>query len=232
MPVRVKRKAILARYSAGAHKSMQSDNTLRLAPSDVREALRQLYNISPKFQAIEEITGPLTIKRWPPTFASLVRVIVGQQVSTHAAAAIFNRLQAAVKLTPEAFLQADPTILSEAGLSRSKINTSLALAKAFTDQKVAIKKLTSMQDDEVRKILIEIKGIGPWTADIFLLFCLGRLNAWPHSDLGLQLSYQSFFKLKTRPDSRAMLHIGEDLHPVRGAAAYLLWHYYRHAKSR
>jgi DNA-3-methyladenine glycosylase II len=211
---------------------MSADPALQPATKEVREAVQLLYGIAPKFKAIEKIAGPLTIKCWSPTFASLVRVVVGQQLSTKAAAAIFNRLQAAVKLTPEAFLRADPTSLSEAGLSRSKINTCLALAKAMTDQKLAIKKLTSMEDDEVRKILIEIKGIGPWTADIFLLFCLGRLNAWPHSDLGLQLSYQSFFELETRPDSQAMLRIGEELHPVRGAAAYLLWHYYRHAKSR
>lgn len=211
---------------------MSADPVLQPATKEVREAVCLLYGIAPKFKAIEEIAGALTIKRWSPTFASLVRVVVGQQLSTKTAAAIFNRLQAAVKLTPEAFLQADPTILSEAGLSRSKINTCLALAKAITDRKLAITKLTSMEDDEVREILIEIRGIGPWTADIFLLFCLGRLNAWPHSDLGLQLSYQSFFELETRPDSQAMLRIGEDLHPVRGVAAYLLWHYYRHVKSK
>lgn len=211
---------------------MQSDNKLQLAPSDVREALCQLYSVSPKFACIEKIAGPLTIKRWSPSFASLVRVIVGQQLSTRAAAAIFDRLQSSVKLTPAAFLQTDVATLASAGLSKSKISTCQALAQAIEDQNLPMRELASMEDDEVRQHLIAIKGIGPWTAEIFLLFCLERLDAWPHSDLGLQLSYQSFFELETRPDSQAMLRIGEELHPVRGAAAYLLWHYYRHVKKR
>jgi DNA-3-methyladenine glycosylase II len=212
--------------------SPKTDVALEPAPKAIRAAVETLYEIAPQFEPIEKMAGPLTVKRLSPEFASLIRIVVGQQLHTKAAASIFGRLQDTVKLSPEGILGVPETTLSKAGLSRPKINTCLALANAVASKRLNIAKLKTLEDDGAREKLVAIRGIGPWTAEIYLLFCLGRMDAWPHSDLGLQLAYQSLRRLPEKPDTRALLAIGEDFRPVRGAAAYLLWHYYRHVKGR
>jgi DNA-3-methyladenine glycosylase II len=211
--------------------AIQLDDTMQPASEEIRKAVKHLYSIAPQFKGIEKVAGPLTVRRGTPTFATLVRIVVGQQLAIKAAASIYARLNSTISLTPQAMLKAKDSTLAEAGLSKSKIATCLAIAQAIQDKDLVIEKLGAMSDDDIRTTLTKIRGIGSWTAEIFLLFCLSRLDAWPHSDLGLQLGYQSLCKLKERPDTRALLIIGEDFRPVRGAAAYLLWHYYRHLKS-
>lgn len=210
----------------------QMDHTLEPAPEAVREAVEHLYAIAPQFKSVETVAGPLTIRRGTPGFEALVRIVIGQQLSIKAAASIYAKLKSTVNLTPQSILRVKEATLAKAGLSKSKIATCTAIAQAIKDKDVVFENLGTMSDDEIRESLTKIRGIGPWTADIYLLFCLSRLNAWPHSDLGLQLGYQSLCKLKEKPDTRAFLQIGEDFRPVRGAAAYLLWHYYRHVKSK
>lgn len=212
--------------------AIRLDDTLQPAPEEIRKAVKHLYGIAPQFKGIEDVAGPLTVRRGTPGFEALIRIVVGQQLSIKAAASIYARLSSAVNLNPQSILKAKESTLAKAGLSKSKIATCLAIAQAIQDKDIVFEGLSVMSDDEIRTSLTKIRGIGPWTADIYLLFCLSRLDAWPHSDLGLQLAYQSLCQLKERPDTRTLLLIGENFRPVRGAAAYLLWHYYRHVKSR
>jgi DNA-3-methyladenine glycosylase II len=221
------------RSSSSAPSEPDDARQYELGPlsEELRNALAMLYEIAPHFRVIERTAGPLLVKQWPANFRSLIRVIVGQQLSTKAAAAIYGRLDSALSIEPLSLLSAPGHVLVDAGLSKAKITSCLALARAIETGSLNLRALTKLDDQEAKAQLINVKGIGPWTADIFLLFCLGRLNTWPHSDLGLQSGYQILLSLDTRPDARHFFEIGQSLHPVRGAAAHLLWHYYRHIKS-
>lgn len=164
-----------------------------------------------------------------PGFAGLMRMIAGQQVSVQSAAAIIQRLEARVDpLTPERFLEAGDDDLKAVGLSRPKMRYGRLLAEAIAGGALDIDGLDGLQDDDAIAALTSVKGIGPWTAEIYLLFALGRPDIWPVGDLALCIAAQHLKKLDTRPGAKAMTTLGEAWRPHRSTAARFLWHLYRH----
>jgi DNA-3-methyladenine glycosylase II len=184
------------------------------------------------FLQIEQLAGTLSVRREGASFASLVRIVVGQQLSAKAAESIFLRLKSLVEVTPIALLNAEEELLRQAGLSRAKVVTCRELAIAILDGRLDLANLETLSDEAVTAELTKIKGIGPWTAQIFLLFCMERLDSFPAADLAVQVAYQRLKGLEQRPTAKELLVLCEDLKPWRGAVAHLLWHYYRYLSGR
>jgi DNA-3-methyladenine glycosylase II len=179
-----------------------------------------------------EIGGPTPLRRREPGFEGLAAIIVSQQVSTASANAIFGRLRSMVApLTAPNLRDASEDTLRAAGLSAPKIRTLRALAEAIVTNALDVDALASMTAEEAHEKLVAVKGIGPWTADIFLLFCLGHPDAWPAGDLALQEAARLALNLKKRPAAMRLEKIGERWRPWRGVAARMLWAYYRARKE-
>jgi len=180
-----------------------------------------------------ELGGPLPLRRGDPGFAGLAAIIVSQQVSVASANAIFGRLEAALApLSAAALLAAEEDVLRKCGLSSPKIRALRALAHSVDARDIDLESLGRLDALEAHRALVAVKGIGPWTADIFLLFCLGHPDAFPAGDLALQEAARLALGLKARPDARRLEKIAERWRPVRGVAARLLWSYYRVARGR
>ena len=165
-----------------------------------------------------------------PGFAGLMRMIVGQQVSVQSARAIIARLEAAADpLTPEAFLALDEAAIRAIGFSRQKHLYGRSLAEEILEGRLDLAALSGMDDDAASAALLRVRGIGHWTADIYLLFALRRPDVWPVDDLAVVVATQRLKGLDGRPGRREMQAIGEPWRPHRSAAARFLWHFYRHA---
>jgi DNA-3-methyladenine glycosylase II len=163
-------------------------------------------------------------------FAGLIRIMPSQQVSVYAARAILGRLrEAADPLTPESFLALDEVALKRIGFSRQKVRYGRALAEELLAGRLDLEGLEALDDDDAIAELIRVKGIGRWTAEIYLLFALRRADVWPVDDLAVQVAAQRLKGLAERPSRAVMLEIGEAWRPHRSAAARFLWHFYRHA---
>jgi DNA-3-methyladenine glycosylase II len=179
-----------------------------------------------------EVGGPTPLRRREPGFEGLAAIVVSQQVSTASANAIFGRLRGAIApLNAPNLRAASDDTLRAAGLSAPKIRTLRALAEAIITNALDIDALASMSAEEAHEKLVAVKGIGPWTADIFLLFCLGHPDAWPAGDLALQEAARLALNMKKRPDRARLEKIGERWRPWRGVAARMLWAYYRARKE-
>ena len=177
--------------------------------------------------------GPPPLRLLEPGFAGLVGIIISQQVSVASAQAIAARVRAGiVPLEPAALLGVDDAGMRACGLSMPKIVALRALATALHEGTLALDALAGMAPEEAHRALVAVKGIGPWTADVFLLLCLGHPDAWPVGDIALQEAARLALKLKVRPDARALEKIGERWRPWRGVAARILWSYYAVAKKR
>lgn len=208
-------------------------NSELLPPSpELQQAVAVVCDRDPTFQRIETEAGPLTVRTWEAGFPSLVRIIMGQQLSSRAAQAIFQRLKAELELTPEAIAATSDTTLKQVGLSRAKIATCQRLSTAILSGQVNLNTLPALSDAEAIAQLTQIKGIGVWTAEVYLLFCLQRLSSFPASDLAIQIGYQRLHNLEGRPTRQELLISTAHLDPYRGAIAHLLWHYYRHLAQK
>jgi DNA-3-methyladenine glycosylase II len=170
------------------------------------------------------------VRHSPPGFAGLIRIIVGQQVSTASAAAILARLAETLPdFAAEAFLALDDKTLAAVGFSRAKIGYGRALAEAVAAGHLDPAEIERLADEEAIARLTAIKGIGRWTAEIYLLFALRRPDVWPAGDLAVVKALCSLKGLGARPGAVDMSRLAEPWRPHRSAAARLLWHYYRHA---
>jgi DNA-3-methyladenine glycosylase II len=163
----------------------------------------------------------------PAGFAALVFLILEQQVSLASARAAYNRLAAACgEITPLRFLALDDTTLRAIGFSRQKMGYCRGLAEVVHQGKLDLESLAKLPDDDVRRSLTAFKGIGPWTAENYLLLSLLRPDAWPASDLALQVAVQQVKGLPDRPTPAQVDALGEPWHPWRGVAARMLWFHY------
>ncbi|MGF1513502.1 MAG: DNA-3-methyladenine glycosylase family protein [Elainellaceae cyanobacterium] len=205
-----------------------------IAPSPrLRQAVEQVCRLDSDFARVEAQVGPLSVRQWPATYAALVRTITGQQLSALAARAIFARLEALLNpITPENVLACGEESLKQAGLSRTKVATCRALAERVVSGELPLDDLSDWEDSAIVAKLTQVKGIGPWTAEIFMLFCLERLDALPASDLAIQVGYQRLKGLGDRPSAKELRQRCEPLQPYRGVVAHLMWHYYRYATGR
>ncbi|MGO4574256.1 DNA-3-methyladenine glycosylase family protein [Microvirga sp. 2TAF3] len=173
------------------------------------------------------------LRRRPPGFEGLAWIIVGQQLSTASAAAIWGRLKDRLApASPEAFLALSDEELRSAGLSAGKIRTLRTVATDIRNGSLPLNRLHDLPADEAHGLLTAVKGIGPWTADIYLLFCLGHPDAFPSGDLAVQEAARLAYGLDVRPDAKALTRMAERWRPWRGVAAKVLWAHYRIAKAR
>jgi DNA-3-methyladenine glycosylase II len=179
------------------------------------------------------IGGPPPLRRREPGFAGLAAIIVSQQVSVASATAIFGRLQARVSpLEASEIARTTEDELRACGLSSAKIRALRALAQAVVEGGLDLEGLSGLDAEDAHKALVTVKGVGPWTADIFLLFCLGHPDAFPAGDLALQEAAKLALRLRRRPDAARLERIAERWRPLRGVAARMLWAYYRGVKAR
>jgi DNA-3-methyladenine glycosylase II len=171
--------------------------------------------------------GPPPLWSRPPGFATLVRIILEQQVSLASAMAAFNRLlSAAGDLTPLAFLSFNDAELKSCGFSRQKARYCRMLAEELVQGTLDLDRLEKLEDSAVRARLVELKGIGRWSADIYLLMALRRPDIWPRSDLALVNAVARLKKLPARPSPEEFEQIGEAWRPWRSVAARLAWFEY------
>lgn len=167
-----------------------------------------------------------------PGFATLIQIILEQQVSLASAKAVFERLQQTISpITPENFLSLDDDQIKKIGFSRQKILYGRLLAESIMAGKLDLFSFHHMDDEEIRFVLKQIKGIGDWTVDIYLLMALRRPDSLPKGDLGLALAIQKVKRLEKRPTPREIEIIAESWRPWRAVATRLLWHYYLNKRS-
>jgi DNA-3-methyladenine glycosylase II len=201
--------------------------------ADLDSGIAQLVAIDERFGEVLALAGKPPLRRRDGGFAGLVSIVVSQQLSTASAAAILGRLTAALDpLDHAAMLRARADKLRRAGLSGPKIRTLKAIAKAIDTGALDLPALCAMSADEAHAALTAVHGIGPWTADIYLLACLGHSDAWPAGDLALQEAAKLLLALETRPTTKDMSPLAEAWRPWRAVAARLLWTYYRARKQR
>jgi DNA-3-methyladenine glycosylase II len=207
--------------------------TLRLkTQADVDAGVRRLVRQDPRLAGVVEVAGRTPLRRRPGGFAGLAQIIVAQQLSTASATAIWTRLTTAFDpLLPDTIRRARATTLARVGLSGPKIRAFKAISKAIHDG-LDLDALADLPADDAHRALIALHGVGPWTADIYLLFCLGHADAWPAGDLAVQEAMRLAFGLESRPTTKQMGPLAESWRPRRGVAALLLWTYYRAVKKR
>jgi len=202
----------------------------RIIQSDacVAEGAEWLTQYDPRFAQALAQTGPLPLRLKPDGFAQLLSAIVSQQVSVASANAIWGRMRTAGLTGPRKIMWASDDDLRAVGLSRQKIRYARELAAA----RINFTQLRDAPTDEVIATLVEVPGIGVWTAEIYAMFSLGRADVFAPGDLALQEAAKVLFHLPERPKERALREMAEDWSPWRSVAARLLWAYYRVAKDR
>lgn len=195
---------------------------------DLAAGVSALGAADPRLAALARRHGLPPLRRAEGGLKGLLRIVMDQQISLRAGAAIWARLEARYRPFEAAVLaRATPEELRACGLSAAKIRTCLALADAAATGALDFAALEDLPDAEAAARLTAFPGIGPWTADIYLLACLGRADAWPAGDLALQVAAGLAFDLADRPDARAMAALAEPWRPWRAVAARLLWTHYR-----
>jgi DNA-3-methyladenine glycosylase II len=201
--------------------------------ADLDDAILALVKQDPRLKPILEITGMPSLRQREPGFAGLAAIVCGQQLSTASAAAIWGRLSVAFDpFDHHALLKARANRLGRLGLSAAKIKTLKHLARELAAERLNLEVLAEEDADAAHHTLTALHGIGPWTADIYLLFCLGHGDAWPAGDLAVQEAVRMGLGLKARPTPKQMAPLAEPWRPLRGAAAHLWWSYYRALRKR
>lgn len=199
---------------------------------DIRLGVRALRRKCPHLRRAHDLAGDPPLRRRAAGFEGLARIIVGQQLSVASAEAIWGRTYALVQpFGAVGLLALGDAQLQAAGLSRPKITTLRAVAEVVADGRLDFTRLATASDEELRAALTEVRGIGPWTADIFDMFCIGRRDAFAPGDLALQVALQMLMQAEERPGPDALAAFAERWRPWRGVAARLLWHYYKVAKE-
>ncbi|GAB4307651.1 MAG: DNA-3-methyladenine glycosylase [Roseovarius sp.] len=197
-------------------------------PADVAAGAAHLAAICPRLAHAHALCAPLPLRRRADGFAALLGIIVSQQLSTSAAAAIEARMRAARLVTPAAILRADDDALRGVGLSRQKIRYLRALAAADVD----FAALRALPDAALVARLTALPGVGAWTAEIYAMFCLGRADVFAPGDLALREAARLLYGLPERPRAAELRRMAEAWAPWRSVAARLLWAYYRIASKR
>jgi DNA-3-methyladenine glycosylase II len=201
--------------------------------TDLAAALAILAEADARLAKLIDIAGRPALRRRPAGFPGLCAIICAQQLSTASAAAIWGRLAAAFDpFHHDAVRRARTAKLARIGLSQPKIKTMKAIGSAIAKGTIDLDALAAMEADDAHGALTALHGVGPWTADIYLLFCLGHADAWPAGDLALQEAARLAFALERRPLAKEMITLAEPWRPWRGVAAHVLWNYYRAVKRR
>jgi DNA-3-methyladenine glycosylase II len=193
----------------------------------LQEGVFCLEQRDPELAGVVSAYGPPPLWERPPGFATLVHIILEQQVSLKSARAAYRRLEASLgRVAPEGFLKLTEAELKAIGFSRQKIGYGRELATAVTEGGLNLEALAAAGDAEARGKLMSIRGIGRWTADIYLVMALGRPDVWPCGDVALATAVQRLKGLPERPDPPTLTAIAEAWKPWRSVAARLCWHSY------
>jgi len=201
--------------------------------ADLEAAIHALVRQDPRLKPVLESAGVPALRRREPGYAGLAAIVCGQQLSTASAAAIWARLTAAFDpFHHDTLRKARADHLGRLGLSAAKIKTLKSLAREIASERLNLDVLANEEADAAHNALTALHGIGPWTADVYLLFCLGHGDAWPAGDLAVQEAVKIGLGLMTRPTAKQMAALAEPWRPLRGAAAHLWWSYYRALKKR
>src|SRR5215470_18463842 len=200
---------------------------------DLQAGLAKLVIADPRLGPVAEKAGQFSLRRREPGFPGLCAIVCGQQLSTASAAAIRARFFAAFDpFHHDTVRRARADKLKRLGLSAPKIKSIREIGKAVAKGRIDLTAVGNMDADEAHAALTALHGIGPWTADIYLLFCLGHADAFPSGDLAVQESARIAFGLRKRPDAKALTKMAEAWRPWRGVAAHVLWAYYHVVKKR
>jgi len=211
-----------------------SKNLERLEAQHILEGhLAQLLEVDPRLVPIAVRAGRVDLRRSVGGFEGLARIIVGQQLSTQSADAIWRRFAALEGATvPHGFLQLADEALRAAGFSQSKVLTLRTLATAIVETRLDLAPLATLPVGEARALLTAHKGIGPWTAELYLMFAAGHPDVFPAGDVALQHAAHWGLGLDERPSAKSLGAIAEAWAPWRSAAAHLLWRYYRAIRNK
>lgn len=202
-------------------------------PATARAGINALIDLDPAFADIEAAAGPLPWRTRPQGFPGLLQAIMAQQISNQAASAIWRRLAALPgATTPNGMLALNDEQLRGAGLSRPKMAHSRALAMAFAEGTLDVAKLDAMPDAAAIKAIISVRGLGPWTAEVYLLFAHQRMDVFPAGDIAVAGAAAALKGLPTRPGPIELRRMAEAWKPYRALAARLLWHHWRHMTGR
>lgn len=203
-----------------------------LSGKSLLETTQILADRDPDFARILDHYGPPPLWDRRPGFATLLRIILEQQVSLASAEAMYRRLEEQLRaLTPPTVLAAGPAGLRALGVTRQKSAYFINIARAVENRELNLHELEQLDDGLVFAKLTSIKGIGPWTAGIYLLMALCRPDAWPSGDIALLTAYQNLKGLLYRPASVQLDQVAEAWRPHRATAARLLWHFYLGEKA-
>ena len=189
-------------------------------------ALDQLAAIDDDIAAALSRFGPPPDRSLPASFETLARSIIGQQISRAAASAIWTRMRDQDYSSATIIVAKQPDYLMPFGLSRRKAEYLIGIADKIQSGRLDLAALAEMSGEDVQKRLVEIRGIGAWTADNFRLFALGDMDAWPANDIALQEGMKRLKSLDERPNGKMLEKLGEAWCPYRGAGALMLWHIY------
>jgi DNA-3-methyladenine glycosylase II len=197
--------------------------------TDARKAITHLKQADPVMRQLIEEIGPFRLQRLPNRFGALVRAILHQQLALKAAQTITLRFMELYgdgrrRLPrPDEVLATPPRKLRRAGLSRQKIRYLKDLSRTVRDGSLPLGRMTRLADEEAIEVLTQVKGIGRWTAEMFLLFSLGRPDVWAVDDLGLQLAVKQNYRLRKHPSAEKMRKLAEPWRPYRSVASWYLW---------
>lgn len=198
----------------------------------IDEGLAALTTLDPRLVRVAAIAGSVPLRRQPAGFESLVSIIVSQQISKASADAIFGRLKVALDpFSAGRVLALGEEVLIKAGLSRPKQKTFFAVARACEDG-LDLQAMCSLPAEEAIARMTALPGIGPWTAEVYLLFCAGHPDVFPAGDIALQNAVQHAFGLVARPTPKPLTAIAAEWAPHRSVAARLFWAYYANMKGR
>jgi DNA-3-methyladenine glycosylase II len=203
---------------------------MRFGPKLMAEALAELGRRDPDLAHAHRVSGTPALRQREPGFGTLLNVIVSQQLSTASARAIHGRLIEILGTPePDAFLALDDGALRAVGFSRQKIAYGRDLARAVGDGRLDLERLPRLDDEEAILSITSVKGLGRWSAEMYLLFALKRPDIWPVDDLAVAVAVTRVKGLRRRPDRKRMLRLAEPWRPWRSYAARLMWHYYSNA---
>lgn len=198
--------------------------------AEIRSDAKRLVATDERFADVDPTDLPIEV--WGPGFGSMIHLILGQQVSIEAAGAMFAKLVGVLgEVTPDGILGLDQATLQACGFTRLKAQYARGLAEAELAG-LSIDQLSERSDAEVVAQLVELRGVGRWTAECYLLFCLGRRDVFPAGDMALQVGFQELIGLDQPPSATQLADSARVWAPRRTAAAYLLWHRYLDARGR
>ena len=192
-----------------------------------QKAITDLSKIDKNIKRSIDKFGMPDDRRIDPGFNTLFRMIVGQQISVKAAKSVWGKLASCQVDTPQKLLSSSDKVLKDSGLSRQKIQYIKDLASKILEGSLILENLNSLSYDNAHRMLTNVKGIGDWTADIYQLFVLCDMDAFPQGDIAVQEGARRFFKLEKRPSPKILLNLVEKWRPLRGAGALVMWQIYR-----